>query len=569
MQEEKSGRQNNNDSNSETVSANANLDQMSNQEMRSELQRWGIQTCESTPKEFLQPLLKLAMELKTNTPNANSSNTPEDEDREAFFCSICIDEYSPTELAKIPRNLACGHSFSTGCLIQSRSQHSTDHSVTYGIKCPTCRNLTLAPTRDDVSALPKNFTAIAMLQSTKRQSIEAKSTTSKRRRFDSTEALANAVRMCELLEGRPDVEKNPAKAFQMAEEGSQAGCIHSMGILGRCYISGSGVGVDMHRGLKLGRESAVAGSAYGEFVVALAYEQGSGGVEKDLLESFEHYKVAVQHGIAEAQYCLAIFFLNGQRYSSHCVPIFGGLNFDEKYNKATAEALKLLRLASEQGHADSQILLGKTLCEEYSSEDYLLPNNEALRLLKQGVKQGYARTHLEGLNRIACVYSRSRDHVEAFNHYKLASDQGHSESTFQLARMHKDGEGVEKNVGKAVDIYKRLIENGDIEMLRRSIEAIRNLYLEVGDNAEALKWCRRGADEGISLYSVHNLARMLEGWDPRDENYEKLNIALEGDGMERDFVEAAKYYKLACELFSDNEDVADSAYELARMYEVS
>jgi TPR repeat protein len=135
--------------------------------------------------------------------------------------------------------------------------------------------------------------------------------------------------------------------------------------------------------------------------------------------------------------------------------------------------------------------------------------------------------------------------------------------------MHKDGEGVEKNVGKAVDIYKRLIENGDIEMLRRSIEAIRNLYLEVGDNAEALKWCRRGADEGISLYSVHNLARMLEGWDPRDENYEKLNIALEGDGIERDFVEAAKYYKLACELFSDNEDVADSAYELARMYEVS
>jgi hypothetical protein len=29
----------------------------------------------------------------------------------------------------------------------------------------------------------------------------------------------------------------------------------------------------------------------------------------------------------------------------------------------------------------------------------------------------------------------SGDHVEAFNHNKLASDQGHSESTFELARM--------------------------------------------------------------------------------------------------------------------------------------
>ena len=68
---------------------------------------------------------------------------------------------------------------------------------------------------------------------------------------------------------------------------------------------------------------------------------------------------------------------------------------------------------------------------------------------------------------------------------------------------------------------------------------------------------------------MHGVARMYQGWDPRDENYERLDIALEGDRIERDFVEAAKYYKLACELFSDNEDVADSAYELARMYEVS
>ena len=550
-----------NGSNSEAVSPNSNLDQMSNQEMRTELQRLGIQTCESTRKEFLQPLLKLALELKEKPSNTQSSSAAAvDNDFEAFYCPICIGEYSPTELLKTPRNLECGHSFCTSCLIQSRCQQLHNASITYGIKCPTCRSVTLAPTKDDVKTLPKNFTAIAMLQSTKRQSIEAISTASKRRRFDSTEALANAVRICELLEGRPQVSKDPAKAFQMAEEGSQAGCIHSMGILGRCYITGSGVEVDEHHGLQLGRESAVAGSAYGEFVVAFAYESGLGDVEKDLKEAVEHYKVAVLLDMAEAQYRLASIYLK------HYLRNFGddkNIPVSQVMIKNSAEASKLLRLASEQGHADSQIALAIKLCDNYGASDYLLPNNEALRLFKLALKQGSAGRHLEGLHGIAGLYKHLGDDVEAFNHHKLASDQGHSDSSFRLAEMHQHGEGVNQDVEEAISIYKRLIEKG----VDGSFAAIRDLYLEDGDNAEALKWCKRGADEGDDLGLVHAVARMYEGWDPRDPNYERLNVAMEGDGIERDFVEAAKYYKLACELFPNDIEVADSAYELAKMYE--
>jgi TPR repeat protein len=372
--------------------------------------------------------------------------------------------------------------------------------------------------------------------------------------------------MCELLEGRPDISRDPAKAFQMAEEGSQAGCIHSKGILGRCYITGSGVGLDLHRGLELGRDSSLAGSSYGEFVVAFAYENGSGGVRTDLQESVEHYKMAVQHGIAEAQYRLAHVYICNRYFK------FGDkTQYTDKnpVKKNMADALNLLRLASEQGHADAQISLALHLraFAKYSASDYSSPSNdfnEAFMMLKRGVKQGSARRHLEGLHGIACLYKRLGDNVEAFNYYKLASDQGHSVSSFQLAKMHQHGEGVNKDVEEAISIYKRLIEKGAYG----SFAAIRDLYLEDGDNAEALKWCKRGADEGCDWGLVHDVARMYEGWDPRDPNYERLNVALEGDGIERDFVEAAKYYKLACELFSDDEDVADSAYELAKIYEV-
>ena len=43
-------------------------------------------------------------------------------------------------------------------------------------------------------------------------------------------------------------------------------------------------------------------------MVAFAYEKGVGGVERDLAEATEHYKVAVGQDIAEAQCCLACIF---------------------------------------------------------------------------------------------------------------------------------------------------------------------------------------------------------------------------------------------------------------------
>ena len=564
-----------NGSNSEAASANANFDQMSNQEMRTELQRIGIGL--SFPHEVLRPTLKLGAIFQAFLKASFSSTAPVNDDCEAFFCSICIVEYSPSELSRIPRNLACGHSFCTSCLIKSRSQHDHGNSVyflAYGIKCPTCRSFTLAPTKDNVKALPKNFTAIAMLQSTKRQSIEAQAAASKRRRFDNIEALANAVRMCELLEGRPDISRDPAKAFQMAEEGSQAGCIHSKGILGRCYITGSGVGLDLHRGLELGRDSSLAGSSYGEFVVAFAYENGSGGVRTDLQESVEHYKMAVQHGIAEAQYRLAHVYIRNRYFK------FGDKTQytpnESPAKKNDPEALNLLRLASEQGHADAQISLALRLrtLANFSHSDYSSSSSdfkEAFMMLKLGVKQGSARRHLEGLHSIAHHYTCLGDHDEAFNHYKLASEKGHIESSFALAEMHQKGEVIIEDVAEAINIYMQILENGEVWYRQRSIKAIRDLHLERGNNVEALKWCKRGADEAFAdddcddLSLLLDVARMYQGWDPRDNN-----IALKGDGIERDFVEAAKYFKMACELVGDDPEsyIHNSAqYELAKMYE--
>ena len=54
------------------------------------------------------------------------------------------------------------------------------------------------PTNDAVRKLPKNFTAISMMQSVKRQCIEENSTAAKRCRADDAQALALAAHMCKV-----------------------------------------------------------------------------------------------------------------------------------------------------------------------------------------------------------------------------------------------------------------------------------------------------------------------------------------------------------------------------------
>jgi len=289
--------------------------------------------------------------------------------------------------------------------------------------------------------------------------------------------------------------------------------------------------------------------------------------------------MAVQHGIAEAQYRLAHVYICNRYFK------FGDkTQYTDKnpVKKNMADALNLLRLASEQGHADAQISLALHLRSfaNYYASDYTSSSNdfnEAFMMLKRGVKQGSARRHLEGLHSIAHHYTCLGDHDEAFNHYKLASEKGHIESSFALAKMHQEGEVIIEDVAEAMNIYMQILENGEVWCRQRSIKAIRDLYLERGNYVEALKWCKRGADEICALDDEQldtedliwllDSARMYQGWNPRGKN-----IALKGDGIERDFVEAAKYFKMACELFGEDSEaevfIYNSAlYELAEMYE--
>jgi hypothetical protein len=144
-----------------------------------------------------------------------------------------------------------------------------------------------------------------------------------------------------LMYGRPGVNENEERAFEFASYGAALACAHSKGALGYCYLNGLGVAQDEARGLALGRESAAAGSCFGQHVVGVCYNHAYGGVAQDYTEASRLYSLAVVQGHAMAQNNLGSMF-----YQGHGVA------------QDSAEAVRLFRIAAAQGLAAAQVNLG-------------------------------------------------------------------------------------------------------------------------------------------------------------------------------------------------------------------
>jgi hypothetical protein len=177
-------------------------------------------------------------------------------------------------------------------------------------------------------------------------------------------AASHAFLSVMLIEGRPGVGGHDGKrAFELAAAGAAMGCAHSLGMLARCYDSGSGVSQDHARGLALGRQSAAAGSCFGQAVVGFCYWLGKG----------------VASNQAEAERWLRLAALQGHRISQAQV----GTIYDRMQNYA--EAARFWRLASAQGHGQSTLSLAR-LYEDGTGVAH--DKTEAARLCRLAAEQG-------------------------------------------------------------------------------------------------------------------------------------------------------------------------------------
>lgn len=185
-------------------------------------------------------------------------------------------------------------------------------------------------------------------------------------------------------------------------------------------------------------ENARRGDAAALSHLAGRYRIGEGGLPKDDGEAMRLYRLAADQGFAPAQNNLGFSYANGS----------GGLEKDEK------EAVRLYRLAVDQGSAGAQTNLGHMYANGRGG--LVKDEKEAVRLYRLAADQGFAAAQ----NNLATMYTKGRgglprDDKEAVRLLRLAADQGFASPQYNLGNMYAEGRGgLSKNDKEAVRLYR-------------------------------------------------------------------------------------------------------------------
>jgi TPR repeat protein len=149
------------------------------------------------------------------------------------------------------------------------------------------------------------------------------------------------------------------------------------------------------------KKSAELGYAKSQFKLARALEKGK-GVDKNLTEAQKWYEKSANQGLDKAKAGLAKFLL--------------------KHGNDDKSAVELLEIAASNGHAKSQVKLGK--------------------LYDSGKATGWGKPKI------------------AFKWFKLAADQGDKEGQYRVCKAYYSGHGATRNWAEAKKWCTRSIGQG-------------------------------------------------------------------------------------------------------------
>jgi len=175
--------------------------------------------------------------------------------------------------------------------------------------------------------------------------------------FELGHVLARAELAWLLYHGREGLPKDLAAARQLAEAGARASCIHCQGVL--AILNVKAYDYEDVRALELARESAGAGSKYGQFVLGFLYRHGWNGLDEDYAAAAAQFRLAAAQGLDAAQSGLGFLYVLGSGVV-----------------KDVAEGLRLLKQAAEQGFPEAFDRIG--WCHE---NGYGVPKDEAEAIL--------------------------------------------------------------------------------------------------------------------------------------------------------------------------------------------
>lgn len=249
-------------------------------------------------------------------------------------------------------------------------------------------------------------------------------------------SICNVARMYE--EGIY-LKKDTKKTFEYYKLAIKLEYYDAIAELARCYIYGIGVEKNYKKALQLFNLSA--SKNYPEGISGLAYCSYYGyGCEIDYAKAKELFEQAANRGNSFAIYRLGIMYNDGN-------------GVDKDLEKASC----YYELAARMGLCVAQNTMGNCYFHGKGVDVNL---KMAFEWYEKGAKHGY----LDCMDNVAYCkyygYGCEIDYAKAKEIFEINSQKDDAFATYQLGIMYEEGNGVDKNINKALELYSKSYKLG-------------------------------------------------------------------------------------------------------------
>jgi TPR repeat protein len=304
------------------------------------------------------------------------------------------------------------------------------------------------------------------------------------------------------------VSKDFAEAAKWYRKAAEQGNVYAQFNLGRCYEKGQGVSKDLAEAAKWYRKAAEQGHAEAQYNLGFCYEFGK-GVTQDYTEAVKWYRKAAEQGHSEAKRCVNALLRANPNLSTPPPPNPQNPTDPEaQYQlgkhcydmKNYADAVKWLRKAADQMHAEAQCRLGQ--CYE-NGTGTIIDRKEAAEWYRKAAMQD----HAEAQFRLGSCYhwgkGITQHYIEAAKWYRKAAEQGQVEAQYCIGNFYYSGQGVLTNYAEAVKWYRKAAEQGNANAQYRLGYCCEKGEGVAKDHLEAIKWYRKAAEQGHAMAGTH------------------------------------------------------------------
>ena len=233
------------------------------------------------------------------------------------------------------------------------------------------------------------------------------------------------------------VTQDYTKAVEWYRKAAEQGYAAAQDMLGDCYRFGNGVTKDYDKAEEWFLKAAAQGNRYSQCSIGKRYYYGE-GVEKDYPKAVEWFRKAADQGDAEAQNILGDCYYHGE-----------GVTQDY------AKAVDWYRKAAEKGNRNAYSNLGICYYKGYGVTKDL---DKSVEWFNKAQQKGKDCSYWLG-----CCYEDLNNYAKAIEWYANGSDEGDSYCSSRLGNIYQYGRGVQKNVAKAKEYYKKAIDQGSTD----------------------------------------------------------------------------------------------------------